>query len=202
MRKGLFACISLFTGVMLSSQACADAIGMPTQLGRVGLTFGSAYFLVTDPSGSTRSAWAARPFNLVYSQRFGTGWRHWEELFFQQGSLEAGTSTIGQTIKQAGFRASLQHSINLGPIWTPWFGGGIQVSRDRFHERHTVDAQGYLNQVLPDRSQTETAVILNASSEWRMDWNWDIGVKLEQAVPLRNEGVKTSSASLLFLYRF
>lgn len=203
MRTGWFVGMVIGSFVAMAGPAHAVAIGMPVQDGRVGITFGSAYFSVIDANGSSHGDWAARPFNLVYSERFGSGWRHWEELYYQKGSLQATTDLIGQTIKQTGLRMSLQHNINLGPVWTPWFGGGLQFSRDQFHERHTVDAQGYLNQILPNRDESETAVIVNASSEWRMDWDWDIGVKLEHAMPLDSKkGVKTSSMSLLFLYRF
>lgn len=201
MRKGFFAYLFILGGLISGGSALAEAIGMPTQPGRVGITFGSAYFSVDDPAGDSRGDWAVHPFNLVYSKRFNPRWRYWTELFYQQGSLDADASNMGLTIKQAGARLSLQRSIDLGPVWTPWFGAGVQFSRDRLVHRYTVDSQGFLLQHLPDRNSSEMAVVLNASSEWRLEWDWDIGIKIEQALPV-DDGVKTFTAALMFLYRF
>ncbi len=192
----------LTMAVMLTGgTAFAAAIGMPEEGGRWGYSLGVAHVAVDDPDAATRKEWALRPLSLVYTDRWLYGTRYWGEAFYQETALDAGAGQIGQQVRQLGARLSLQKSLPLSSVVTPWFGVGVQLSHNQFHKRHTIDSDGYLMVSYPDRNEFHASLLLNMVVEYRLYRNWDVAAKLEQVVPLA-EGVSESVISAVLLYRY
>lgn len=200
MPKTFFTLLILATWLM-GAKAFAVAIGMPEEGARWGYALGAARVSVDDPDTASRSEWALRPLNLIYTDRWFYDARYWGEAFYQETALDAGAGQVGQQVKQFGARLSLQKSLALTPAIAPWFGAGLQLSHNRFHKRHTVDSDGYLVASYPDRNEFHAALLLNLVVEQRLNRNWDVAAKLEQVVPLA-EGVSESSVSAVLLYRY
>lgn len=186
---------------LLTEDAMAAAIGMPEAHGRWGYGLGVAHVNVHDPDVSTGSEWAVRPLNLIYTNHWRYGTRYWSELFYQETAFDASVSQAGQQAKQLGARLSLQKNVALTPTIFPWFGVGLQLSHDRFRNRHTVDSGGYLNTTYPDRSKFNAALLVNMLFEKHLDLDWTVATKLEQSLAL-GSGVSEFSVSAVLLYRY
>jgi hypothetical protein len=61
----------------------------------------------------------------------------------------------------------------------PCFGAGIDLSEEKFTARHSVDSDGFLTAVYPDREKTTLASVINIVSEWPLAQDWFIAAKLE-----------------------
>lgn len=200
MPKTVFKLLILATW-LLTGKAWAVAIGMPEERARWGYGLGVAHVTVDDPDAASGSEWALRPLNLVYTDRWRYDSRYWGEAFYQETALDAGVGQAGQEIKQYGVRLSLQKKLVLTPAIVPWLGGGVQLSHNQFHNRHTVDSDGYLVDSFPDRNEVQASLLLNLMVEQRLNRNWDLAAKLEQVVPLA-EGVSEFVIAAVLLYHY
>lgn len=197
-RRFIFA--SLFLVILVPVDVQAMAIGMPLPTARLGVAVGLANVAVDDPVSETANEWLIRPINLIYTNELLSARRYWLEAFYQDAVLPASQSRIGQHVKQLGLRASLQQRLGTGTIGESWLGAGLQLSSDRFVNRHTVDSAGYLAQRYPDRSGGQAAILLSYVLERNM-FNHDVAFKVEKSVPL-SDGVSefTLAVTLLFDY--
>ena len=185
---------------LASSEAYAVAIGMPEQTGRIGFAIGFANLSVKDPSGDTDAEWVVRPLNLIYTDKAFDSYRYWAEGFYQDAVLSPSTSSIGQEVKQLGIKASLQTEVATHVIGTSWLGAGLQLSYDRYENRHTIDSAGFLAQTYPDRSGLEPALLLNYILEMNIV-GWDVAGKVEKSIPLGDATSEfTLSVGLLFSF--
>ncbi len=178
----------------------AAAIGMPQQTAKLGFAVGVANISVKDPTGATDNEWVLRPLNLLYTnQAFGL-YRYWAEAFYQEAVLSASTSEIGQQVKQFGVKASLQREIASHNIGTSWLGVGLQLSYDRYEDRHTTDNSGFLAQVYPNRSGLEPALLLNYVLEKNIA-GWNVAGKVEKSIPF-SDGTSEFIISVGLLFSF
>jgi len=194
------ACL-LVVILCISFPAFGAALGQPKRTSMIGYAIGATQVSVDDPRGDTETAWALQPATLIYTARLMSGVRYWSELYYYTASLDAATDRIGQDVEQFGLQISLQKSLPVSPGWVTWFGAGIGVSQTSYTTRHTIDSEGYLLARYPDRSDTGAVLLLNVVSEWALDRNWGLGVKLEQAVAMAGD-TGGSQGSLTLLYRY
>ncbi len=190
----------LFLVLLMPVNAQAIAIGMPLPSARLGLAVGVANLSVNDPNAETGNEWVIRPINIIYTDELMASRRYWLEAFFQDAVLPASQYQLGQHVTQLGGRASLQRRVGTVSVGASWIGAGLQVSYDSFEKRHTVDSAGYFLKSYPDRSGGQAAVLLNYMFEKNISGR-DVGIKLEQSIPLA-DGVSefTIAVSLLFDY--
>lgn len=193
--------VLLLLSSLLTGDLFAAAIGMPQERARVGYGIGVARVTVDGPEVATGGEWALRPLNLIYTGHWRHEARYWGELFYHETAFDAAAGQAGQQLKQAGVRLSLQKSVALTSGVAPWFGAGLQLSRNRFLDRHTVDSDGYLDITYPDRSEFNVALLLNMSLERPLNRDWDVVLKMEQSLP-SGGGVRESSLSAALLYRY
>ncbi len=188
-------------GMFFVPQLHAAALGLPDSTARVGYGMGMARLAVDDPAGSTRDEVVLQPFTLVYSDWLWGGVRQWAELFFQTAELEADARHIGQEVNQYGVRWSAQFNVPMAPVWVPWLGVGVEVTRAEYERRHTEDDEGFLLTSYRDRDDTGVAVVLHAVSEWALARQWDVAAKLERVQSLGG-GVDAWSLGAVLLYRY
>jgi len=186
---------------MLVARSAYAALGLPENTARLGYAMGTAYVSVDDPAGNTAKEWTLQPLTLIHTNWLIDDIRYWSEFFYYQAVLDPAANKIGQNVEQSGLRVSLQKSLRLTRLWAPWFGVGIGISRVTYTTRHTMDSDGFLLAAWPDREQTSVTLLLNIVSEWPLARNWDIGAKLEQAIPVDGD-IGESSALIMLLYRY
>lgn len=181
--------------------AFADALGLPESTAKLGYALGGVYVSVDDPVNKTGGQWATMPVTLIHSDWLFKDVRYWSEVFYYNTKLDAHVNEVGQDVEHYGLRFSLQKSLRVSHAWAPWFGVGIGVSHVAYTTRYTVDSDGYLLAVYPDRKQTSIAFLLNVVSEWPLTPKWDIAAMLEGAIPVDGD-IKTYSALISLLYRY
>ena len=187
---------------LLHGTVGADAIGMvaEAQAHRVGYGFGAANLTVDDPAGPGGDALVVQPLSFIYARPIDQSTRLWTEAFYQEAALEATAERIGQSVRRYGLRASLVKRVPLRETLRPWLGIGLDLSQNHFTGRHLVDEEDFLLRTFPDRSAVNVGLVFNATSEWTLNRQWEVGAKLEQLFPLGN-GVQSLSLSAVFLYR-
>lgn len=181
--------------------AQAAPIGMPKDAGRIGVGLAASYLSPEDSAGEVAGeiAW---PLLLVNSDRVSLGLRYWAEAFHHSTKIDAEGTSIGMRVEQSGLRFSLQKEIFLEPgVVTPWFGGGLEWSQYKQLDRHTIDADGFLNQRFADVSDSGLALLLNMGREWEVARDLALGVKFEHAIAL-GDGPDATSFGVILLYDF
>ncbi len=198
--KKLYLIALMLLPVLVARPAYA-ALGLPENTAKLGYAMGTAYVSVDDPAGNTAKEWTLLPLTLIHTDWLIGDIRYWSELFYYKAVLDPTASKVGQNMEQYGFRISLQKNLRVTRLWVPWFGVGIGASQVIYTTRHTIDSDGFLLAAYSDREQTSVTLLLNIVSEWPLARNWDIGVKLEQAIPIDGD-INESSALIMLLYRY
>lgn len=175
------------------------AIGEPEQTGRFGYALSAAIVSVEDPDGPADDESEIFPWNVVYTDRWVGGFRYWAEGFYQEFTLAPSTSFIGQDVERYGVRLSAQRKIEWIESLQLWAGAGAILSRDSFSKRFTVDGDGFLASVYPDRDRNHLGIQLDLTSEWSLNRQWDIAGRLLYAPPI-GEGVEELGVFVVFLY--
>ena len=187
-----------------TGHAYAEAIGMSAiATPHIGYAAGVAYVNVDDPDGPTDRAWIFRPFTLVYTDKITTGihYRYWAELYYQETSLDASTTNVGQFIKQYGIRLSMKLKIwKISDDWHTWFGAGFDIANTNYEDRHLVDDAGFLTTRFDDRNELELGALININGEISLARNVVFSAKAEQ-VFATGDGIDSLSFSAVFLYR-
>lgn len=197
--------VELITAILIllvSSSTFGAALGQPKRTSMLGYSAGLALVSVDDPAGSTETDLVFHPITLVYTARlWRDSIRYWSELYYYQAKLDASPTKIGQDAERVGMRLSFQKKLSVIPTLSTWFGGGIDISQEKFTTRHAIDSQGFLTAVYPDREKTTLAGVINVVSEWPLAQDWIIAAKLEQSIPLGGD-LKESLAAVTLLYRY
>ncbi len=178
----LFLIFFLFftTQFVVTGNAHGAAIGMPESTLRVGYGVGLGSLSIADPSGATESKMIVQPLRVIVTDWFRGDIRYWAEFFYQDATLKATQTQIGQTVNQYGLQLSAQRSFNVIPRWSPWFGVGLDLALNNYSGRHTVASDGFLEARFSNRSETDLGFIFNMVSEMELSQEWGVGCKLEQ----------------------
>jgi hypothetical protein len=187
-------------GLSLSGQVSAAAIGLPENTARFGYAVGISRLAVDDPDGSTKAAVDVQPITLIYTDWLPRGWRYWAEGYYIRATLDASVGDIGQQVSRIGARLAVQRNVQWGK-WSPWLGAGLDLSRNHYSKRYTVDSDGFLLNTYTDRSSTAVGITAHIVSEWALARDWDLSTKLEQVFPV-NGGITETSLSVGVLYRY
>ncbi len=198
--KSLYPVLMLLA-MLIGRPVYAGALGLPESTARLGYAVGVAAVSVDDPAGDAGREWTMLPMTLIHTDWLFGDIRYWSAFFYYKASLDAAVNKVGQNVEQYGLRFSLQKSLRVARLWAPWFGVGIAASRATYTTRHIVDADGFLIDTYPDREQTSVALLLNVVSEWSLTRDWDIGAKLEYAIPVDGD-IDETSALITLLYRY
>lgn len=184
----------------LASEANAAAIGLPDNTARIGYTIGLSRAAIDDPAGATKADVGVKPITLIYTDWLRSGMRYWAEAYYSRFDLEADASNVGQGVSRLGVRLLLQRNVHLGQ-WSPWLGAGVDLSQNRYSNRHTQDNDGFLLNAYADRSETAVGIHVHVVNEWTLTRNWDLIGKAEQLISISG-GVTESALSVGVLYRY
>jgi len=193
--------LSVVMQFAVPGSAHGAAIGMPESTVRIGYGVGLANLSIEDPNGPTASESVFQPFRIIVTDWFRGDVRYWGEFYYQDATLSASQTSIGQKVNQYGVQLSAQRSFIVNARWSPWLGVGIDLSRNDYSSRHTVDADGFLQSRFANRSETDLGLIFNLVSETELNEEWGMGVKLEQRLPI-SDGIEQLSLSVFVLNYF
>jgi len=193
--------VAVLLGFPVNRPVLASAIGLPDEdTGRIGYLVGMSRFTVDDPDGPTQAGVDVLPMSLVYTDWLPHSWRYWAEAYYFATTLDAKAGEIKQKIARIGTRLTLQHNVNLGR-WSVWLGGGLDLSRNQYTRRYSVDNDGFLLKVYEDRLNTAVGFAAQFVIDWPLAQNWDLAAKLDHVFHI-NGGVDETALSAGILYRY
>lgn len=188
-------------GVLQNSPVLASPIGLPDEnTARIGYLVGASRLDVDDPDGPTKASVEVIPLNLIYTDWLPHSWRYWTEAYYLKTTLDADPGDIKQNVTRIGARLTLQRNVDFGR-WSLWFGGGLDVSRNKYSRRYTVDSGGFLLNTYADRSDTAVGVVTQLVIDWPVAQNWDIAAKLGHVFSVSG-GITESGLYTGILYRY
>lgn len=190
-----------FLFCLISHTVYAAPLGLPKSTAKIGYGIGGAHVSIDDPNGNTEDKWGVQPITLVYSDWLFSGFRHWAELYHYETSLDSSVTNVGQDVDRTGFRVSLQKNFRVGKTFSPWIGGGLDVSKVEYSVRHTKDSEGFLEARYGDRDEVAVSFVFNVMSEWSLMRDWSIGAKLEQSIAVESD-ISDTLATINLLFRY
>ncbi|MEJ2347118.1 MAG: hypothetical protein P8090_17280 [Gammaproteobacteria bacterium] len=110
---------------------------------------------------ATKAANSVQPLTLIYTDWLPGGLRYWAEGYFARTNLDAAAGKVAEDVSRYGIQFAVQRNFRWG-WWSPWLGVGMDVSRNRYSKRYTVDSDGYLLATYPDRSTTAVGISVHA----------------------------------------
>lgn len=181
------------------AHAHAAAIGaVPSPEGlRFGVLAGLARADVDDPAGDTDAKNYSR-VALIGTLPAAKGRRWFGEVFYHRFDIEAGRDSIGVDVTRLGAALSYQARFATLPL-KPWLGAGLNLSRDNYDERLTVDALGFVDDRFPERDDTAIGLVLNAVTTWNWTRTTDLGLQLQYEQPLTGD-IKTLTLGVLLIF--
>lgn len=193
--------LTALLGLSFNDPVLASALGLPDEsTARIGYLIGASRFAVDDPDGPTKPTVDVLPLNLVYTDWLPHSWRYWAEAYYFTTTLDANAGDIKQKASRIGTRLTLQRSVDLGN-WSLWLGAGLDISRNQYTKRYTVDRDGFLLKTYPDRLKTAVGIATQLVIDWPLAQNWDLVTKLGHVFPV-NGGITETALSAGILYRY
>jgi hypothetical protein len=97
---------------------------------------------------------------------------------------------------------SYQMTLRVARGWKPWVGIGGAYASERYTDRYTVTSGGFLCATCPypDRNKDDFLVLLNASTQWTVSRNWDMGIHLQFEQPTSSDGMRVIRFGLYAVY--
>lgn len=141
---------------------------------------------VDDPDGSTDTTSGAMPLSASASFPVGRDSRVLINLARYDFELDASQRDIGQKVRSTTVGGFYQWRLRLSRYFKPWIGFGPQIEFTDINARHTVDAQGFLQQTFPDRSGTAYAAAIVASHEWPVSAHLEAGVNAQYVISVKD----------------
>lgn len=178
--------------------ADAAAIGEIPEKGlQGGLLAGLSHGDVDDPDGAVDAEIYLR-LALLGAARLQANRRLLGEIFYHRYDTDPGGRAVGQDVRRLGAALSYQAKFPRWPL-APWAGAGLAYSSDRFEERVTVAADGFLDRRFPDRDDNTLALVLNATAQRAWIRGWDVGIHVQYEQPVSGDATTfTVAAVLLF----
>lgn len=167
---------------------------------RLGYGVSLRHLTVEDPDGNVPADNDFGFLNLFYFDEYARDSRYYVEFTMDDAKIDAKGNKIGQDISSSGIRASFQKRLRLGRFFKPWVGAGCGVFQEEFTQRHTIDSDGFLLNTFPDRDSTHIGLSVDASNEWELTDNFDLGIRLLYGLPL-DDGTGGISLTAILLYR-
>ncbi len=176
-----FFFIGMFCG---ASNVLASAIGAPETYEQWGAGVSFTLMDVNEPKGETEDPLVVSPVNLMYINRTISGNSYIIEGFFQEATLDASPTEIGQEVERLGLRASLLKSVKPELIEGLLVGGGMYLTREAYTARHKVDSDGFLLEKFSDRKEVILGFQAELMKSWSIREDWDFSLRALYEVPV------------------
>ena len=167
---------------------------------RFGLLPGFSVYEVTDPDGPVDSATGLSALSVVMLAEVGRDSRLMLHSSYESFSLDHSVTNIGQDVTSIRGDLSYQMLVRVTRGWKPWFGVGLGYANESYKDRYTLTPGGFLGTRYPDRTKSDFSAVLNVSSEWRVNRDWDMGVHLQLDQPTGSDGLRVIRLGLYAVY--
>jgi len=166
---------------------------------RFGVSPSVSGFHLKDPDGPTASASAFTPLSGLLIATAGRDARVLVHVQYDKFSVAASTTDISENVTRLGGDVSYQTLFRLSRAWKPWGGIGLGYTNEQYTTRYTLTPGGHLATQYPDRSVSSVALVLNTSTEWRLNRDWSMGAQLQYEQPL-GSGASALRLGLYLVY--
>ena len=149
---------------------------------KVGYSPSYVAYEITDPDGSTDSVSEFVPVSGVLVWKLTKKTRLWSQYSFLDAEIDSSETDIGQDIVSHEIVVNYQKQFALSRSFKPWFGLGLGFNSAEFTSRHTVDQDGFLDQVFEDRDEAFASIHANMSYEWEINNQVSFGLNADISV--------------------
>ena len=153
---------------------------------RFGISPSVSAFHLKDPDGPTANGSAFTPLSGLLIASAGRDARVLVHVQYDDFSVPASTTDIGENVTRLGGDVSYQILFRLSRAWKPWGGIGLGYAGEHYTTRYTLTPGGHLASQYPDRSASSVALVVNTSTEWRLERDWSMGAQLQYEQALGN----------------
>lgn len=167
---------------------------------RFGILPNLAAYKVTDPNGPVESTTGFAPLTAIMFAEAGRDGRLMFQGAYDSFSLNHSTTNIGQDVTSIRGDVSYQMLVRVTRGWKPWFGVGLGYANETYKDRYTLTSGGFLGTRYPDRTKSAFDVLINASSEWKVNKNWDMGVHLQLEQPTGSDSMRILRLGIYAVY--
>jgi hypothetical protein len=183
----------------------AGAIAVPAQAEspfRFGISPSLSVFAINDPIGPTDTHSGITYASALMLVDMGRDSRLMVNVSHDSFSVAPSVTNIGQDVTSTQVGASYQMVFRVTRGWKPWFGIGGGYATENYQNRNTLTPGGFkcIGCPYPDRTKDDFYVVLNTSTQWQLNRNWDMGVHLELDQPTSTDGMRAVRLGLYFVY--
>jgi outer membrane protein W len=154
---------------------------------------------INDPNGPTEDNISATLVQGVGIFDMGRDARIFVDTYYDSYEVGATTTNIHNSVTSFGVNASYQWNFRITRSFKPWLGVGVCYSNDTYTDRYTVTPGGLLANAYPERTVDTFSVVLNASMDWRLNRDWNMGLHLQFEQPT-GDGPTRARAGMYVVY--
>ena len=170
--------------VLLFAACGVSALARADDAMRFGVSPSVSAFHLKDPDGPTANGSAFTPLSGLLIASAGRDARVLVHIQYDSFDVAASTTDIGQNVRRVGGDVSYQTLFRLSRAWKPWGGIGLGYTNESYTTRYTLTPGRHLASQYPDRTSSSVALVVNTSTEWRLDRDWSMGAQLQYEQPL------------------
>lgn len=142
-------------------------------------------FNVVDPNGPTAQGNAYSGLSGIVIMDAGRDSRLIGHLVYDKFSITASTINIAQDVSRTGGSVSYQTNLRIARGWKPWVGAGLGEVSETYKNRYRLTPSGFSSPLADqERSVNNVFILVNTSTEWQVNKQWDMGVNLQYEHPI------------------
>lgn len=155
---------------------------------------------VVDPNGPTAPGNGFSYLSGVLIADAGRDARVIGHLIYDKFSLAATTENIAQDVTRMGGNISYQTLLRLTRSWKPWLGAGIGQASETYKNRYRITPGGFSAPLAePERTANNVFLLINTSTEWEFNKQWDVGFQLQYEHPI-SDGSRVFRAGIYLIF--
>lgn len=168
---------------------------------RFGILPSIASYSVEDPQGPTEQRAGFSPAAVLLID-MGRDSRLLAQIAYDKFTTSASTTNVNNDVTSLNVGLSYQMMMRITRGWKPWLGVGAAYANESYSNRYTLTSGGFLCATCPypDRTKDDFLVVLNASSEWQLNRDWDMGLHLQLEQPTGSDGLRVIRFGIYAVY--
>ena len=168
---------------------------------RFGVLPSIASYNVEDPLGPTEQRAGFSPAAVLLMD-MGRDSRLMAQVAYDKFTTNASTTNVNNDVTSLNVGLSYQMMMRVTRGWKPWLGVGAAYANESYSNRYTLTSGGFYCSACPypDRTKDDFLVVLNASSEWQLNRDWDMGIHLQFEQPTSSDGLRVIRFGVYAVY--
>lgn len=168
---------------------------------KLGISPAYALLSIEDPKGDTKDFSGLQPLGFTAIHDVNNKYRIMSTFNYYDFKVDPSGNQIGQKVKGYQISTSMQHIIRVARGMNFYAGGGVAYTNTDFTSRHTVAADGYLQDRYSDRSEDFFSLLANVSKEWEVSKSFEIGADVTYQYGI-GDGFSGIKGALSVFYNF